>query len=144
ADERGRAADQPEDAEEGPTRRLLLAGERGDDPEALGRVVQTEADDQRDRERELVRRGGLADREPLGEVVQADPYGDEDREPARRRHRRVQVALLLELGDRGGARAQERAVPPSLELHVVEGEAEEPDREADRQERGEEREAPVM
>ena len=45
--------------------------------------MEAEADDQDDREAELVGGGGLADREPLREVVQADAGGDEDGEPAR-------------------------------------------------------------
>jgi len=45
--------------------------------------VQAEADDQDEREAELVARRRLPDREPLGEVVQADPGRDEEREPAR-------------------------------------------------------------
>ena len=64
-----------------PARQLGLAGHRPDDAEALGRVVQAEADDQDERERELAGGGRLADREPLAEVVQADPGGDQEREP---------------------------------------------------------------
>ena len=40
AEERRRAADEAEGAEEAPRRPLRVAGERRDDPEALGGVVQ--------------------------------------------------------------------------------------------------------
>ncbi len=39
--------------------------------------MEAEADDERERKADLARRAGLADREPLAEVVQADADGDE-------------------------------------------------------------------
>src|SRR6185437_4120284 len=102
-----------EEGEEAPGGPLLVAGERRADPEAFGRVVETEADDQDDREADLVRRGGLTDREALGEVVQADAGGDEDREPSRRRHP-DEVVFVLELGGRGCARAEEGSAAASF------------------------------
>src|SRR5581483_6161019 len=82
ADEGRPAADQAHRTEEAPARQLRLARHRADDPEALGRVVQAEADDQDDREADLAGRGRLADREPLAEVVEADAGRDQEREPA--------------------------------------------------------------
>ena len=38
-------------------------------------------DDQHERERHLILRGGLTDGQPLGEVVQADARCDQQREP---------------------------------------------------------------
>ena len=49
-----------------------VAGQRGDDAEALGGVVQGEADDQDGRQRDVVGRGRLTDRQALREVVRAD------------------------------------------------------------------------
>ena len=45
--------------------------------------MQAEADDQQDGECDLALCGRVADRQPFGEVVQADPDRDEQREPAR-------------------------------------------------------------
>ena len=55
-------------------------GERRDDGQALGRVVDGEADDEERAERERADRVGRADRDALAEVVQADADGDEQRE----------------------------------------------------------------
>ena len=63
---------------------VQVAGQRRDDAEALGRVVQREADDQHGRQRDLAARGRLADGEALGEVVQADADGDQQRQSAGR------------------------------------------------------------
>ena len=59
------------------------ARQRGDDREALGRVVDREADDEERAERELADRVGGADREALAEVVEADPDRDHQRQPRR-------------------------------------------------------------
>src|SRR5947209_4414280 len=75
------AADQAHQPEEAPARPLGLAGHRADDAEALGRVVEGKADDQDERERDLVSRCRLSDREPFAEVVQADAGRDQEREP---------------------------------------------------------------
>src|SRR5947209_391758 len=70
--------------------------ERADDAEALGRVVEGEADDQDRREGDRPGPGGDADREPLGEVVEPDRGGDDEagleRPPAR------EICLLAEPG----------------------------------------------
>ena len=88
----------PEEAEERPARHLLVPGERRADPEALRRVVKREADDEDDGEADLVARGGLADREAFGEVVQPDARGDEHGEPFRGREAgEVVLLLVLEL-----------------------------------------------
>ena len=73
-------------------RRRALVGQRRDDRQPLGRVVQREPDDQRRAEGELADRVGRADRQPLAEVVQPDPDGDHAppaaaRPAARRRSR---------------------------------------------------------
>ena len=60
--------------------------------------MQAEADDEQERERNLVGMRGLADREPFGEVVEPDPGGD--------RHR--QMERLLSSAD-GGLRERHRA-----------------------------------
>ena len=52
-------------------------------PNPSVRVVEGEADDQDERQARLPGGGGLADREALGEVVQADAGRDQQREPAR-------------------------------------------------------------
>ena len=83
SDECRSAADHSECQQESPTRqdpltvRIGLTGERRDDAEALRRVVQRKADHQKCRQRDLVRRGGLTDRQTFGEVVQADADRDE-------------------------------------------------------------------
>ena len=56
-------------------------------PKALGRVVEAEADDQRQRQRDLAGRRSLADREPFTEVVQADSGRDQQGELAVGRER---------------------------------------------------------
>jgi len=74
--EEGRAtADQPDQAEEAPRR--PLPDQRRGDAEALGGVVQPEADDQHVEQAGRVAGGRLADGQALGEVVQADADGDE-------------------------------------------------------------------
>src|SRR5215831_2159747 len=52
ADERRPAADEPEQREEAPARRLAVTGQRRADAEPLRRVVEAEADDQDERQRE--------------------------------------------------------------------------------------------
>src|SRR5207245_6343617 len=84
ADEGRAAADETEQAEQPPARRVLLAGERADDAEALSGVVQAETDEEQDGEAERAGGGGLADGEAFGEVVQADADGDGEREPGGR------------------------------------------------------------
>ena len=117
AEEGRAAADQPEQEQEAPARDLPLASERRDDAEALGRVVEAEADDQRDRELELPARGRLPDRETLREVVQADPGRDQHREEARRRE--AHRVRLLELGRGGRARAEQRPAPVAVHPALV-------------------------
>ena len=67
-----------------PQRRLRL-GERRDDGQALGRVVQREADDEEGAERQRADGVRRADGDALAEVVQPDADGDEQREVARPR-----------------------------------------------------------
>src|SRR6266446_5078795 len=76
AEERRGAADEAEEREQLPARADPLPRQRTADAEPLGRVVQAEADDERDREADLARGGGLADGEALTEVVHADTDGD--------------------------------------------------------------------
>ena len=89
ADERRAAADEGQAEQERPAGPAPVPSwsmspvERRDDAEALGGVVQAEADDQQGRERDLVARGRLADGQPLGEVVQADADGDQQGQPPR-------------------------------------------------------------
>ncbi len=85
AEERRAARDQAHHAEEPPARTVGLGAERADDAEPLGRVVQPEADDEQQRQLDLVVRSRLPDCEPLGEVVQADPDCDQQREALRLR-----------------------------------------------------------
>src|SRR5204862_4813917 len=102
----------------------------------LGRVVQREPDDERDRERSAMARPRLTDREPLAEVVHPDPDRDQQRELARRRQL-LEPSPPPELIRRGGARPDEVRRPrlPALlhplgvvdERHVAEGEAGEPE-----------------
>ncbi len=55
---------------------------RGNDAEALGGVVQAEANDQWQSQGELPAGCRLADGQALGEVVQTDTHGNQQREPA--------------------------------------------------------------
>jgi hypothetical protein len=76
--------------------------------------VQAETDDQRHGEADLVRRRGLADREALREVVDADADRDQEREPDRR-VRQIELPALGELVEGGRARADEgRRAPPAV------------------------------
>ncbi len=72
----GGAGDQAEDgqADDGGAR---LAGERRDDGQAFGGVVECEAKDEEGAEGELADRVGRADRQALAEVVQADAGRDQ-------------------------------------------------------------------
>ena len=79
AGDRRRAGDQRKHGESS-ERDLPSLGDRRRDPEALGHVVDHEADDEERPERKLAERERRADREPLAEVVQADADGDERRE----------------------------------------------------------------
>ena len=58
----------------------LAAAQRRDDRQALGRVVDREADDEEGAERERPGRVGGADRQALAEVVEADPDRDQQRQ----------------------------------------------------------------
>ena len=69
--------------------------QRRDDREALGRVVDREADDEEGAEREFADRVGGADREALAEVVEADPDRDHHRRAARPSGRRPLAAAPL-------------------------------------------------
>ena len=82
-----------------------IAGQRGDDPEALGGVVQCEADDQHGGERDLAAGRRLPDRQSFGEVVQSDADRDQQRQPAGRRPAARRRGPAGSLGDRHGARA---------------------------------------
>ena len=90
--------------------------------------MEAEADDQDEREAQLVAGGRLADREALGEVVKADPDGDVDREPAGRGQPRE---VVLVLARRRRARAQEALPPEPLHPAVVPDEAQKACPEAD-------------
>jgi hypothetical protein len=69
AHERRPSADQAEEAEEAPGG--PLSRERPRDPEPFGRVVEPEADHERERERDGSRRPELADGQAFAEVVDA-------------------------------------------------------------------------
>ena len=81
AQDRGGAGDHAEQREAADGRPLLIAHQRRDDREALGRVVDREADHERRTERQLGDRIGGADRKALPHVVEADPDRDHQREP---------------------------------------------------------------
>jgi hypothetical protein len=72
AEEGGAAADQPGQAQPAPGGPDLGRGQRADDAEAFGDVVEGEPDDQESGQGQLAAGGRLADGQPLGEVVQAD------------------------------------------------------------------------
>ena len=143
AEERRQAADRAEERDEAPARLCPLAAHRSADAEALGRVVQAEADDERDGQAHLVRRSGLPDREALAEVVDADADRDQQRKLLARRER-VQPVSQLELIRRRGSRPNKRrrAAVRALAhpLRVVD-EAHQAEREAACTECGERREA---
>src|SRR5215204_154629 len=105
--ERRPAADQAEQREKAPRRPLAISRHRADDAEALGRVVEAEADHERECELQLVVRGLLPDRQALREVVDADARRDQQAEPLPRRQ--AADPRPLELRRRGGARAEHRA-----------------------------------
>src|SRR5438477_435254 len=111
AEEGRRAADRAQQRQEAPARPRALAAHRAADAEALGRVVEAEADDQRHREADLICRGSLPDREALPEVVHADADRNQERELHARRQRLGRPALP-ELVGRRGARADEGRRPP--------------------------------
>ena len=127
-DERRGAADDAENGEERPARTILVAGERSDDAEALGRVVEAEADHQSKRQTELVPTPPTARSQALREVVETNAGRDEDRKPARRGHRH-DVLLDLVLGHRRGAGAEHGLAATAPEPAVIQREAQEPDRE---------------
>ena len=82
----------PEDREE-PPRRQLAGGQRRRDPEALGGVVEGEADHEDEGERRLAGRRRLPDREAFREVVEAEADRRPDRDlPWRRGRGRVRPA----------------------------------------------------
>ena len=86
-------------------------------------------------ERDLAAGGRLADRQALGEVVQADADRDQDRQPARARHACHPGGL--ELGGRGRAGAEQALRALLRHPAVVVDEAEEADAEAAGEQRGE-------
>jgi membrane protein DedA with SNARE-associated domain len=71
------AADETHQQQEPPGRPVAVGGQRGDDTESLGGVVQGKADDQDGREPDGAGRGASSDREALAEVVQPDSDRDE-------------------------------------------------------------------
>ena len=77
----GAPAMMPRQREAADRRPLLIAHQRRDDREALGGVVDREADHERGAERQLRDRVGGADREALPHVVKADSDRDHQREP---------------------------------------------------------------
>jgi membrane protein DedA with SNARE-associated domain len=71
------AADEAHQQQEAPGRPVAVGGQRRDDAESLGGVVQGKADDQDRRESDGAGGGASSDREALAEVVQPDPDRDE-------------------------------------------------------------------
>ncbi len=92
-------------------------------------VVQRESDDQHHRQADLTGGGGVADREPLGEVVQPDPDRDHQREPAGG----VAPQRYLYLIERRGARPSCRWAHTPLRELVHPHEAEQSDAEGHRE-----------
>ena len=93
-----------------------LVGQRSDDGQPLGGVVQGEPDDQRGAQGQFADRVGRSDRQTLAEVVQADPDGDHDGEPAARRRsppiaRPPPVQHAVDRGERRGTPGPHRAAP---------------------------------
>src|SRR6188472_86537 len=127
-EERRASADQPGQEQEPPARAVLAAGERADDAEAFGRVVETEADDQDEGEADLTRRRRLADRQALGEVVEPDPGRDHQRERLGRRED-PRGSRLLE-GDRSPDALRAGAPAPACDQLVEVHEAHEARHEA--------------
>ena len=84
--------------------------------------------------RDLARSGRLADREPLAEVVQADPGRDQQREPAAG-CQRLEPRAVLELLDGSGARADQRGRALRLQPAVVVDEAHHPGRDPEGEQR---------
>ncbi len=91
--DRGRAGDQAQAGESPDAGPLAIAHQRRDDREALGRVVDREADDKRGAQRQLGDRVGRTDRKPLPHVVKSDADRDHEREAEATRS-----ALALALG----------------------------------------------
>ena len=92
-------------------------------------LCKREADDQDERERDLVRSCGLADRKPLAEVVQSDPGRDQERKPPAGRQA-FEPRARGELVDRRRTRPDERrgalAGHPAVvvdEAHQADGQA---------------------
>ena len=80
ADHRREAGERGEADEGGKRRALLRRHQRGGDADALGDVVDDEADDQEGRQRRGAGGERRADREALAEIVEADAEGDEEGE----------------------------------------------------------------
>jgi len=83
-----------DDEEEAPADRVT--GQGRCDAEPFRGVVQTKADDQTQRQRQGAGSRRVADGQALGEIVQPDADGDEQRQPPRRRRARAQTALSLD------------------------------------------------
>ena len=73
---------------------ILPAGQRSDDPEAFGGVVQPEPDDQQQRQADLAAGGGLPDGQTFGEVVQADSDRDHQCQAAGGVHRSLGAVVV--------------------------------------------------
>ena len=124
SNERRAAADDSEQDQEAPGRPLGGARQRRDDPEALGCIVEGKADHERQRQRHLAAACRLADREALGEVVEADPRRNHERQPGC--GRQPDWARSLELGRRRSARAEHLPAALGADPAVVVDETQQP------------------
>src|SRR5688500_9473397 len=87
-DDRRHSADQPEYREAAKWWRIL--GDRHDDAEAFGDVLDDEADDEKRAERRGADRVGRTNRQAFAKIVQADS----DRDDCRERHPRARRTLF--------------------------------------------------
>ena len=115
----GAAGDDAEQREAADRRPLLIAHQRRDDREALGGVVDCEADHERRTECKLRDRVGGADRKALPHVVEADPDRDHQREP--RSGPRFALALGGEISIDSGQGHEGKARAEQHQLGTAEG-----------------------
>ena len=138
----GAAGEQPEHRQAADRGARAAAPERGDDGQALGRVVDREADDEEGAERERAGRVGRADGQALAEVVQADAERRRARQALRRarprrrprpraRRRASETAVEREVGEPGAQRDEAGAAE---RLGALAGDLERLERRVDGQE----------
>jgi hypothetical protein len=86
------------------------SGQWRNDAEALGRIVQPESDNQKQREGELAGSRGVADGQTFGEVMQANSARDHHRELPTRRWLQLDGDVATRRGGVDGATARRNQI----------------------------------